>query len=71
MNVSGVSGTSYTESLSKSSETVWTATRLSQLKNYAHDKMSVAQIAQKFRCTAWEVQVEADKLGVKLPPSSS
>jgi hypothetical protein len=70
MAISGISGTSYIpSSLTSNSQAVWTATKLSQLKNYAQLKMSVDQIAQKLGCTASDVQMQAAKLGLKLTTS--
>jgi hypothetical protein len=72
MNISGISSYTTTALLSKSTtDMIWTTTKLSELRNYAAQKLSPTQIAQKLGCSASDVLTEAAKSGVKLTASSS
>ena len=72
MAISSISAAGYTSSSSTSNTaTLWSAVKQAELRTYAAQKLTVAQIAQKLGCSASDVTSQAAKLGVKLTATSS
>jgi len=72
MAISSISAAGYSSSSSTTdTAALWTAVKQAELRTYAEQKLSAAQIAQKLDCTASDVKTQAAKLGVKLTTATS
>jgi DNA-binding CsgD family transcriptional regulator len=70
MAISSISAAGNTSSSTSSTAILWTAVKQAELRSYAAQKLSPAQIAQKLNCSASDIRTQAAKLGVKLTVAS-